>query len=75
MADTLRAAFSQANAAPFAQDARHAPLAVTNITMIEFLFIYQLARNPLQAMTRRWWCRSLYRASNGKRRCPECTQP
>ncbi len=41
--------------------------------MIEFLFIYQLARNPLQAMTRRWWCRGLYRATHGKRRCPECS--
>jgi hypothetical protein len=31
--------------------------------MIEMLFIYQLARNPLQAAARRWWCRSLFRAS------------
>jgi hypothetical protein len=46
---------------------------MTDFVMIEFLFIYQLARNPLQAVTRRWWCRSLYRASNGRRRCPECT--
>jgi hypothetical protein len=37
--------------------------------MIEILFIYQLARNPLRAMARRWWCRSLYRASRGKRQC------
>ena len=35
--------------------------------------IMQLARNPLQAMTRRWWCRGLYRATRGKRRCPECS--
>jgi hypothetical protein len=41
--------------------------------MIEMLFIYQLARNPLQAVTRRWWCRSLFRVSRGKRHCPECT--
>jgi hypothetical protein len=41
--------------------------------MIEILFIYQLARNPVQAIARRLWCRSLYRASRGKRRCPECT--
>jgi hypothetical protein len=46
---------------------------MTDFAMIELLFIYQLARNPLQAMTRRWWCRSLYRASQGKRRCQECT--
>jgi hypothetical protein len=41
--------------------------------MIEILFIYQLARNPVRAVARRWWCRSLFRASRGKRRCPECT--
>jgi hypothetical protein len=38
--------------------------------MIEILFIYQLARNPLQAMARRWWCRGLFRATAG-RQCPE----
>jgi hypothetical protein len=42
--------------------------------MIEMLFIYQLACNPVQAVARRWRCRSLYRASRGKRRCPECTK-
>jgi len=42
--------------------------------MIEMLFIYQLASNPLRAMARRWWCRSLFRASRGQRRCPECTK-
>jgi hypothetical protein len=41
--------------------------------MIEILFIYQLARNPAQAIARRWWCWSLFRASRGRRRCPECT--
>jgi hypothetical protein len=41
--------------------------------MIEILFIYQLARNPLQAVARRWWCRNLLRATRGKRRCPEST--
>jgi hypothetical protein len=43
------------------------------LAMIEILFIYQLARNPLRAIARRWWCRSLFRASRGRRRCPECT--
>jgi hypothetical protein len=43
--------------------------------MIEILFIYQLARNPLRAIARRWWCRSLFRASRGKRQCPECRRP
>jgi hypothetical protein len=37
--------------------------------MVEILFFAQLARRPLQAMARRWWCRSLYRASRGQRRC------
>jgi hypothetical protein len=45
----------------------------TDFAMIELLFIYQLARKPMQAsvqaIARRWWCRSLYRASRGKRGC------
>jgi hypothetical protein len=41
--------------------------------MLEFLLIYQLARNPIEAITRRWWCRSLYRATRGERGCPEAT--
>jgi hypothetical protein len=44
-----------------------------DLAMIEILAFYQLARNPMQAMARRWWCRSLFRASRGRRRCPECT--
>jgi hypothetical protein len=44
-----------------------------DLAMIEMFFIYQLARNPLQAVARRWWCRSLFRATRGRRRCPECT--
>jgi len=43
-------------------------------SMVEILFIAQLARRPLQAMARRWWCRSLFRASRGQRRCRECTK-
>jgi hypothetical protein len=42
--------------------------------MVEILFMAQLLRNPLQAMARRWWCRSLTRASRGQRRCRECTK-
>jgi hypothetical protein len=45
-----------------------------DFAMIEILFIYQLARHPVQAVARRWWCRSLFRATRGKRRCPECTK-
>jgi hypothetical protein len=50
------------------------PDGTTETMMVEFLFIAQLARRPLQAMARRWWCRSLYRASRGQRRCRECTK-
>jgi hypothetical protein len=68
MADATRAAFSSADAAPFWV------VGTKESAMIEMLFIYQLARNPVQAVARRWWCRSLYRASRGKRRCRECTK-
>lgn len=27
--------------------------------MLEFVFLYQLARNPLRAFIRRWMCRNL----------------
>jgi hypothetical protein len=75
MADATGAAFSSDNAA----------LAVVwettdtsgddgHIGMVEILFIAQLVRTPLQAMARRWWCKSLYRASRGERRCPGCTK-
>jgi hypothetical protein len=67
MADTRRAAFLIANAAPFT------PSTTKDIAMVEILFMAQLMRNPLQAMARRWYCRSLYRASRGSRRCAECT--
>jgi hypothetical protein len=65
MADAMRAVFSFENAAP--------PIVrgTMGFVMIELLFIYQLARNPVRAVARRWWCRSLFRASRGKRRCPE----
>jgi hypothetical protein len=39
--------------------------------MTEILFMVQLARNPLQAIARRWYCRGLFRASRGKQQCPE----
>jgi hypothetical protein len=42
-----------------------------DFAMIELLFIYEMARNPARAITRRWWCRSMFRATRGKRRCPE----
>jgi hypothetical protein len=49
----------------------YVPSGEDGIAMIEILFIYQLARNPLRAMARRWWCRSLFRATSGKRQCRE----
>jgi len=47
---------------------------MTGIAMVELLFMAQLVRNPLQALARRWWCRSLFRATREARRCPECTK-
>jgi len=41
--------------------------------MVEILFMAQLVRNPLQAMARRWYCRSLFRVTRGRRRCGERT--
>jgi hypothetical protein len=67
MADAMRAAFSFKGAAPSPWQG------TTDSAVIEILFICQLARNPMQAIVRRWWCRSLFRASRGKRRCPEST--
>jgi hypothetical protein len=67
MADATRAAFFFVSAAPISF------MGTTGFAMIEMLFIYQLARNPVQAIARRWWCRSLYRATRGRRRCPEST--
>jgi hypothetical protein len=52
----------------------YVPMGTTDFAMIEILFIYQLARNPLRAMARRWWCRSLFRATSGKRQCSECSE-
>lgn len=39
--------------------------------MLEMYFFYQLARAPLQAITRRLVCKGLIVATNGKHRCPE----
>ena len=41
--------------------------------MVELLFVAQAFRNPIQTFTRRWYCRSLFRATRGARRCRECT--
>jgi hypothetical protein len=41
--------------------------------MVEILFMAQLVRNPIEAIMRRWYCRSLFRATRGRRGCPEST--
>jgi hypothetical protein len=41
--------------------------------MIEILFMAQLVRNPVEAIMRRWYCRSLYPRDAGRRGCPERT--
>ena len=68
MADAMRAAFLFGNAAPFSHRGG------TDLAMLEIFFIYELARNPIEAAARRWWCRSLFRATRGRRQCPECTR-
>jgi hypothetical protein len=52
----------------------HLVLELKDVTMVEILFMVQLARKPLQALARRWYCRSLYRASRGRRRCPDAAK-
>jgi hypothetical protein len=68
MADAIEAAFSSVNAALSVVWGRWI------LAMVEVLFIAQLVRRPLQAIARRWWCKSLFRATRGQRRCPECTK-
>ncbi|WP_256568343.1 hypothetical protein [Bradyrhizobium sp. CCGUVB14] len=38
----------------------------------ELLLIAQMIRRPAQAFARRWYCRSLFRASRGRFHCAEC---
>jgi hypothetical protein len=40
---------------------------------LELLFLAQMIRRPAQALARRWYCRSLVRASRGRFRCAGCT--
>jgi hypothetical protein len=48
-------------------------LGTKDTDVVELIFMAQIVRNPLQAMARRWWCKSLFRATRGARRCPERT--
>jgi hypothetical protein len=41
--------------------------------MIELLFIAHTLRSPIKVLARRWYCRSLFRATRGNRKCRECT--
>jgi len=68
MADAIGAAFSFGIAAP------SIVRGTMDFAMVELLFMAQLVRSPLQAIARRWWCISLYRASRGQRRCTGCTK-
>jgi hypothetical protein len=67
MADRNKAVFSYSDAAlsPWPGDEGQA--------MVEIFFMAQMVRRPLEAMARRWYCRSLFRATRGKRRCEGCT--
>ena len=40
--------------------------------MLELLMIANMARSPLQVIARRWYCKGLFRATRGQRRCEEC---
>jgi hypothetical protein len=44
-----------------------------SVVMIELLLVAQTLRNPIQALARRWYCHSLFRATRGARRCKGCT--
>ena len=40
--------------------------------MLELMMIANMARSPLQLIARRWYCKGLFRATRGQRRCGEC---
>jgi hypothetical protein len=40
----------------------------------ELLLVAQMIRKPAQALARRWYCRSLFRASRGRFHCAGCTK-
>ncbi len=44
------------------------------MAMVEIILMAQLIRKPMEAMARRWYCRSLFRASRGRLHCAECTR-
>jgi hypothetical protein len=44
------------------------------IGVLDLLVMAQMAQNPLRAIARHWYCKSLYRATRGQRRWAECTK-
>jgi hypothetical protein len=42
--------------------------------MLELLMIANIASSPLQLIARRWYCKGLFRATRGQRRCDKCTE-
>jgi hypothetical protein len=45
-----------------------------DIAMLELLMIANIASSPLQVIARRWYCKGLFRATRGQRRCTECSE-
>ncbi|MBR0829016.1 hypothetical protein JQ596_26115 [Bradyrhizobium manausense] len=43
------------------------------MAVIEILMMAQMIRRPAQALARRWYCRSLFRASRGRLHCTGCS--
>jgi hypothetical protein len=44
------------------------------MALVEIILMAQMIRKPVQAMARRWYCRSLFRASRGRVHCAERTR-
>ena len=40
-----------------------------DFAMLELLMIANIASSPLQIFARRWYCKGLFRATRGQRRC------
>ena len=74
MADTQRAAFSLRECRPISFISKIFHLDAT-LMAFELLFLAQMIRRPAQALARRWYCRSLVRASRGRFHCAGCTKP
>jgi hypothetical protein len=58
---------------PFGNAALSRSWGSRDIAMIEILFVYQLVRKPLEVLARRWYCRTPFCESQGRRQCLGCT--